>query len=72
MKMTDPTPTPPSLKPKPKIATAAITAGALVVVIAVLTAITPAMLSFAGQWSALIYAAVVALISVLAGYLKSE
>lgn len=70
--MTTPTPLKKSLKPKPKIATAAITAGALTVIIASLTAITPQLLTFAGPWSVVIYAGIVGLISVLAGYLKSE
>jgi hypothetical protein len=61
-----------SLTPKPKIATAGITAGALVVIVAGLGAITPDLLTFAGAWSSVIYAGVVGLISVLAGYLKSE
>lgn len=59
----------PSLKPVRKVVAGAVTSVALIVVVAVLGAVTPEMLTFAGQWSALIYAAVVALGGSLASYI---
>lgn len=60
----------PTNVPAPKVLAAGATMGLLIVAVAVLGAITPEMLSFAGQWSALIYAAVVAAGGFLAGYIK--
>lgn len=60
----------PTLTPAPKVLASGVTMGALVVVVAVLGAVTPDMLTFAGPWSTLIYAAVVAAGGFLAGYIK--
>lgn len=56
----------------PKVAAAAFAGLALVALQAILTAITPEMFDFAGQWSPLIYSLVTALGAVAAGYLKSD
>lgn len=61
----------PTLKPTSKVLTGGITAGALVVVVAVLTAVNPELLSFAGEWSGVLYAGVVALAGFLGGYIKA-
>lgn len=59
----------PTLRPTNKVIAGAATSIGLIVVVAVLGAITPDMLTFAGQWSPLIYAAVVALGGSLASYI---
>lgn len=64
------TPTPNPVHPK--VAAALITTGVLTVIVAVLAAVTPQMLTFAGQWSTVIYAAVVAVGGFLAGYVKKS
>lgn len=61
----------PTLKPTSKVLTGGLTAGALVVVVAVLTAVNPELLSFAGEWSGVLYAGVVALAGFLGGYIKA-
>jgi hypothetical protein len=66
----DPATGQPTVKPTAKVAAGAVVAGALIVVVAVLAAVTPDMLTFAGPWSPLIYAAVVALGGFLGGYIK--
>lgn len=54
----------------PKVAASAITGIVLVVVVAVLSAVTPTMLETLGPWGVLIYSGIVALGSALAGYIK--
>ena len=44
----------------------------LVILQAILTALTPDMFDFAGQWSPLIYSLITALGAALAGYLKTD
>jgi hypothetical protein len=66
--MTTPTPVPNPVHPKVKAA--AITGVALTVVVAALAAVTPQLLTFAGTWSVVVYAGVVALGASLAGYIK--
>lgn len=61
----------PTLKPTSKVVAGAVSAGALVVVVAVLTAINPELLSFAGEWSGVLYAGVVALAGFLGSYIKA-
>lgn len=56
----------------PKVVASAATGLALVVLIAVLTAVTPEMLAPLGDWGTLVYAAVVATGSALAGYVKRD
>lgn len=60
----------PTLKPTGKVLAAAVTTGALVVAVAVLTAITPDLLGFLGKWAPVGFAGVVALAGFLAGYIK--
>lgn len=60
----------PTLKPTPKILAAGVTMGALVVVVAMLGAITPDMLTALGQWAPVVFAGIVALGGFLAGYAK--
>ena len=58
----------PTLVPARKIRFAALWAGLAVIATAALAAVTPEMLDFAGQFTPVIYAAVVALASVVGGY----
>lgn len=60
----------PTAAPAPKVLASGITAGGLVVLVAVLTAITPDLLAFAGPWAPVLFAGVVALAGFLAGYIK--
>ncbi len=60
----------PTLIPAPKVAAGVITSGALVVLVAVLTAITPELLDFAGPWAPVLFAGIVALAGFLGGYIK--
>jgi hypothetical protein len=60
----------PTLTPAPKVAAAGVTMGILVVLVAMLSAITPELLAFAGPWAAVLFAGVVALAGFLAGYIK--
>lgn len=59
-------------KTSPKVTSAGISSGAVVVLVAVLMAVTPEMLDFAGQWTPVIYAAVPALAAVLGAYVKRD
>lgn len=63
---------PTNKKTSPKVASAGISSGVVVVVVAMLMAITPEMLDFAGQWTPVIYAAVPALAAVLGAYIKHD
>lgn len=63
---------PTNKKTSPKVASAGISSGAVVVIVAMLMAITPEMLNFAGQWTPVIYAAVPALAAVLGAYVKRD
>jgi membrane protein YdbS with pleckstrin-like domain len=56
----------------PKVTAQALTSAALVVILAVITAVTPDMVAGLGAWAPLVYAAVVALGGVIAGYLKRD
>lgn len=60
----------PTRQLNPKVAATALAGGALVIVIAVLSAVTPDMLDGLGQWAPLATAAIVAAVGVLAGYVK--
>lgn len=60
----------PTISPKVK-ASGAVSA-IVVVLIAMLAAITPDMVDFAGQFTPVIYAGIVALAAVLGGYVKSD
>lgn len=60
----------PTLTPSPKIAAAGLTMGGLVVVVAMLGAITPDMLNALGSWGPVVFAGIVALGGFLAGYIK--
>lgn len=60
----------PTLVPAPKVVAGAVSAGALVVIVAVLTAITPELLAFAGPWAPVLFAGVVALAGFLGSYIK--
>lgn len=59
-------------KTSPKVASAGISSGVVVVVVAMLAAITPDMLDWAGRWTPVIYAAVPALAAVLGAYIKRD
>ncbi|AXC36168.1 hypothetical protein SEA_MUSETTA_64 [Microbacterium phage Musetta] len=58
----------PTLEPVRKVKFAALWGGLAVIATAALTAVTPDMLSFAGQFTPVIYAAVVGLASVIGAY----
>lgn len=60
----------PTATPAPKVLATAAVSGALIVLVAVLTAITPDLLSFAGQWAPVLFAGVVALAGFIGGYVK--
>lgn len=60
----------PTLKPQPKVAAGAITAGVLVVIVAILAAVTPDMLSGLGSWGVLLFAGITALGQFLGAYMK--
>lgn len=60
----------PTLTPAPKVAAGGITAAAVVVVGAMLTAITPDLLAFAGPWAPVLFAGVAALAGFVASYAK--
>lgn len=60
----------PTLKPTPKVVAGVAASGALVVLVAVLTAVTPDLLSFAGPWAPVLFAGVVALAGFLGSYIK--
>lgn len=59
----------PTAKPTAKVRNGAITGIALAVGVAILSAVTPDMLTPLGSWGVLIYAGIVALGSSLAAYL---
>jgi len=63
---------PANTKTSPKVTSAGISSGIVVVIVAMLAAITPDMLDFAGQWAPVIYAAVPALAAVLGAYIKRD
>lgn len=58
----------PTKAPANKVKVAAIWGGLAVIATAALTAVTPDMLSFAGQFTPVLYAAVVGLASVIGAY----
>ena len=68
--MSTPTPTPNPIHPK--VAAAIITTGALTVIVAIITSITPTLFSFLGDWAPVAFAGVVALGGFLAGYIKKS
>lgn len=59
-------------KTSPKVKAAGISSGAVVIVVAMLAAITPDMFDFAGRWTPVIYAGVTALVTVLSAYIKRD
>lgn len=59
-------------KTSPKVKAAGISSGAVVVLVAMLAAITPDMFDFAGRWTPIIYAGVTALVAVLSAYIKRD
>lgn len=61
------TPTP---TPTPKVVAGIAASGALVVVVAILTAVTPDLLGFAGPWAGVIFAGITALAGFLGSYIK--
>lgn len=60
----------PTAKPTGKVLAAGITGGALVVVVAMLNAITPELVAAIGPWGSVLFAGIVALGGFLAGYIK--
>lgn len=60
----------PTLVPAPKVIAGAAASGALVVLVAVLTAITPDLLTFAGPWAPVLMAGIVAAAGFLGSYVK--
>lgn len=63
---------PTNKKTSPKVTSAGISSGIVVVVVAMLSAVTPDMLDWAGRWTPVIYAAVPALAAVLGAYIKRD
>lgn len=61
----------PTLKPTGKVVAGVATSGALVVVVALLTAVTPDLLGFLGDWAPVAFAGVVALAGFLGSYVKA-
>ena len=59
-------------KTSPKVGAAGISSGIVVVVVAMLAAVTPDMLDWAGRWTPVIYAAVPALAATLSAYVKRD
>ena len=59
-------------KTSPKVTSAGISSGVIVVLVAMLAAITPDMLDWAGRFTPVIYAAVPALAAVLGAYIKRD
>lgn len=59
-------------KTSPKVGAAGISSGAVVVTVAMLSAITPDMLDWAGRWTPVIYAGVPALAATLSAYIKRD
>lgn len=60
----------PTNKPVAKVQNAALFTVLATIAVAALTAVTPEMLSFAGQWTPVVYAAVGGVVATLAAYLK--
>lgn len=60
----------PTLKPQTKVTAGAATAGVLVVIVAVLAAVTPDMLTDLGSWGVLLFAGITALGQFLGAYVK--
>lgn len=60
----------PTLAPTAKVNNAALYTVLGTVALAALTAITPENLSFAGEWTPVVYAAIGGVIATLAAYLK--
>lgn len=60
----------PTAAPQPKIVAGAITAGALVVVVAFIAGVTPDLLAPLGPWGGPVLGAIVALGGFLGGYIK--
>lgn len=63
---------PTNKKTSPKVGAAGISSGAIVVIVAMLAAITPDMLDFAGRFTPVIFAGVTALAAVLGAYAKRD
>ena len=61
----------PTLKPTGKVLAGIASSGALVVLVAVLTAVNPELLDFAGEWKGVLYAGVVAIAGFLGSYIKA-
>lgn len=61
----------PTLKPTGKVVAGIASSGALVVVVALLTAINPDLLAPLGPWSSVVYAGIVALAGFLGSYIKA-
>ena len=61
----------PTLKPTGKVVAGIASSGALVVVVALLTAVTPDLLGFLGPWAPVAFAGVVALAGFLGSYIKA-
>lgn len=60
----------PTLAPTAKVSNAALYTVLATVAMAALTAVTPDMLSFAGMWTPVVFAAVGGVVATLAAYLK--
>lgn len=61
----------PTSVPTAKVAAGGVSAGALVVLVAILTAITPDLLAPLGPWAPIVLSGITALAGFLGGYLKS-
>lgn len=60
----------PTLKPTAKVAAGAWTGLALTVIVAMLSAITPDLLTFFGPWAGVVFVGVGALATALGAYIK--
>ena len=56
----------------PKVIAGIVVSGGLTVILAVITAVTPEMLTSLGSWGVLVYAGIASLGGFLAGYLKGD
>lgn len=56
----------------PKVIAGIVVSGGLTVILAVITAVTPEMLTSLGSWGVLVYAGIASLGGFLAGYMKGD
>lgn len=59
-------------KTSPKVKYAGLASAAVIVIIAILSALTPEMLDFAGRFTPVVYAGVTSIVAVLTAYAKRD